>query len=155
MKPNKGNLLGAIHLLDMIKSFIAAVKPTESVDSATTMDAGYASTILKCWVGVGRQLKGLRYLQVGAPTLLAFVVPNYPVHGALRDTVSTLLFESQKLSETCAVLAGTPSPGYHNLNDDFAKCESAVQGVINRFLQHLKADDPQAFNKFIGDLVHY
>ena len=159
MKPNKWDLLAAIHLLKMIESYTYTVKPIASGDSATEMLGAVVSTILTLWVEIGRKLKGQGYLRgngagCGTPTLLNFVVPGY-APGSTRDTVSVLSEESQHLSETCANLAGTPSPGRHNLNDDFPKCESAVQGGINKFLQHLKATDPPAFNKFIGDLVHY
>jgi hypothetical protein len=66
MKPNKGNFLGAIHLLNMIKSITYTAKTIAGGDAATTMAAGYASTILKCRVGVGRQMKGVGYLQVSS-----------------------------------------------------------------------------------------
>jgi hypothetical protein len=172
MEPNKGNLLGAIHLLNMIKSFTYTAKKIAGRDAATTMAAGVVSTILTSWVAVGRNLESIGYLRgfgagSGPTTLLDLVAPVYRLRVPPGDSVDVLRRQVQKLSETCAVLADglqvwtekTLSPliprAPHNLNDDFAKCESAVQEVINRFLEHLKAANPTAFNKFIGDLIHY
>jgi hypothetical protein len=155
MKPNKGNLLAALQVLYVIKNIAVGFRPIDGADAATTMSADIISMILTCWVSVGGFLKGNGYLKE-SHDLLSFVVPGTRPTPPSRDTVEVLLSESQDLYNTCANLAGTmSSPGRHSLDDDFAKCESAVQEVINRFLRNLRDNDRPAFNKFVGDLVHY